>query len=306
MKERIVYFDYIKGFAIILIVIFHIYGIIGRGAGSIVYKFCWVIQLPLFIYVSGVNAPKNFTTLILKKKCIRLLIPLISFYIIWCIIDPKNIINFPLDKFKHGYWYLLVLFELMLLLYFTDLFYVKLSLFTKHCCFGGLLLLYLIIFPWNNSFNSLFCLTLFCQYYPIFLIGIYSNNLNFLLGFKMLPIHLLLFTISFYLFNLTNSKAFIPTCNIFGLLFFISLFKGNIMPLKKYIAKIGEYSMQIYLLHFIILRIFSRYIPQSDDLLLEFFTIFSFALLFILLIIIVSKLIKKNKITNLVLFGIQK
>lgn len=53
MKQRILYFDWIKGLAIILVVMGHLYTFSGATSGNLINKLIGSFHMPLFMYVSG-------------------------------------------------------------------------------------------------------------------------------------------------------------------------------------------------------------------------------------------------------------
>lgn len=53
MKQRILYFDWIKGLAIILVVMGHLYTFSETTSGNLINKLIGSFHMPLFMYVSG-------------------------------------------------------------------------------------------------------------------------------------------------------------------------------------------------------------------------------------------------------------
>ena len=155
-NKRAVHLDYAKGFAISLIVIYHLYGYTGRDNGSVIYSICHVTQLPIFFYVSGLLYTRTINEglrINIVNKGIRLLLPFCSFYVIWCIIDIQNILAFPVDEYKLGYWFILALFEMMLLYSSVCRMYRFTSSPWPHLLFYLILTLYEVVIPKGNLFN---------------------------------------------------------------------------------------------------------------------------------------------------------
>ena len=74
MKQRILYFDWIKGLAIILVVMGHLYTFSETTSGNLINKLIGSFHMALFMYVSGfvAFAPDNLKRLnhkIVAKKC---------------------------------------------------------------------------------------------------------------------------------------------------------------------------------------------------------------------------------------------
>lgn len=306
-NKRDVTLDYAKGFAILLIVLFHIYGYTGRSENSIVYSFCQNVQIVIFIFVSGILISKSRNAINIKTKAIRLLVPFISFYIIWGVIDYRNFTLFILDEFKYGYWFVLVLFEIMLV--YAFLFHIalkaNLSPLILHIVFWVLLSLYEFFFPRDSILNILLCTNLVWHYYPFFILGIYSWKIDGLILLKYTPIYFTVFILSQFYYFTYGIRMVAPICNLTSLLFFMSLFKNRIIPLKMVVAKLGVFSMQIYLLHFILLFFIYQYIPLQDNCWIEFLLYLLLSVIIISFIIIVSHLIMRKKWASFFLFGIK-
>ena len=308
-KKRDIALDYAKGFAIILIVVYHLYGYTGRWQGSVIYSFCHTVQLPIFFYVSGVLTSKNTTVNInLKKKFTRLIIPFLFFYFIWCFINFQNIRIFVLEEFKGGYWFTLVLFEMMV--FYSISF--KLSQAIQVCPQLTLLGLFLILsfpkylFPKDNIVYITLSTNLFWHYFPFFYLGIIHSYICKVLKLKFSILFFILFCYTQYIYYTSNIKIMIPLCNLFSLLFFATLYFNNIRPYEEKIANIGRYSLQIYLLHFFLVHYFSDFIPTISNKIVECVLFFFISLIFIIFIIMISNILLRNKCTRLLFFGLKQ
>lgn len=136
MKERIEYLDAIKGFAIILMVIGHAIAwnyydytaicafkpeqSINIKIGGVVWQLIYTFHMPLFFMVSGFLSYKHFTLKdfgkFIKNKSDRLLVPWIFTLGIAYLVRGSL-----------GYWFLLCLFEIMILGFFLILLMHKLN-----------------------------------------------------------------------------------------------------------------------------------------------------------------------------------
>lgn len=297
--------DYAKGFAINLIVIYHLYSFFDRNVGSLVYDFCHAIQLPIFFYISGflVRTSINNNRFQLRRKAVRLLLPFIMFYLIWGLIDKQNFVNFVFDEFKLGYWFVLVLFEMMIC--YTAIKSIKNSLYS-HIVFMIALSLYEFLIPHDNLLNIFLCSNLLWHYYPFFLIGIYSDRIRKIMQLKYCVIFFLVFLTAFYLYITYRYKPLVPICNLASLFLFMTLFTNIKLPMKKYYCKVGVYSLQIYLVHFLIIHSICIYLPMTSNRLIEFAYYFVLANLIIILILYLSVFTLKYKWISLLLFGFQQ
>ena len=125
MKERILYFDLLKGTAIFLVVMGHALTMCIRDIDAApLFKIVSQVHMPIFFFVSGFLAYKDgFAMPKLGKKVSQLLVPTIVVGTIWFFVFPSTKIESPLyttvegmllDPWKNGYWFTLCLFELFL------------------------------------------------------------------------------------------------------------------------------------------------------------------------------------------------
>ena len=306
-KNRLVELDYARGFAIFLIVLYHTYAYTERSSHSIVYDFCHTVQLPMFFFISGVLIGKSRLHHInLKKKAQRLIIPFLFLYFTWCVINFNDIYNFLYDEFKGGYWFLLVLFEMMVISYISfrisDIFSFKLI----YVFMGMLIILatYIFILPKSNLISLILSINLLWHYLPFYLSGFFYSSLKNLFRFKYLIVYVLLFVVFQYLLIEYNHRILIPLCNLSSLFLFVTLFFNGFRPLENFFSRLGNYSMQIYILHFFLLRFLADYIPIINNRMIEFFLFSLVSLVFIFIIIHISKVIMLNKWARLLFFGI--
>lgn len=61
MKSRIHYIDRLKGFAILLVIMGHVYGMALDLTNEIVYKVICSFHMPLFMFLSGLVASSGIT-----------------------------------------------------------------------------------------------------------------------------------------------------------------------------------------------------------------------------------------------------
>ena len=304
--------DYAKGFAIVLIVLGHLYFFADRHVGSWVYTVCNAVQIPVFMYISGLLAHRSIDRYGFRKlvanRAVRLLLPFLSFYIIKGISLHSKFVDIPLTEFKHGLWFLIVLFEFMVSLSFVK----RLSQITRvpapviNAILFGVVTVYLYVLPRGNIFNILFCINLYWHYYPFFMMGYYSYRLYKVMTWYYVPIYLIIFLVSIYCIHVRDMKIFVPIGNLSSLLLLITLFKNGCRPFEIFLAKLGAFSMQIYLLHFSILFIVLPYIPVIENRWLEFLLYFVVAFSFIMLSVGISKVLMCSRLLSLLLFGMKK
>lgn len=310
--NRDITLDYLRGFAILSIVIGHLYFFSGRANTSILSSICNAIQIPLFIYVSALLAKNSIIKYsfqdFIKKRVIRLIIPFCSFYIIWQIIygiTIDNTISFFSDEFKRGFWFLLVLFELMLILAVNKFVSQKYNVNRAIIDFSIFVIINAYHFGAKNFdfVNKILSINLLWHYYPIFIIGLYSNNLKTLFNPRFSLVYLLTFCFAFYLMYIKNMHIMLAICNLSSLFFFVTIFNNGYKIMEPFFAKAGQFSLEIYLLHIIVFNVFRNYIPCIENQCLEAICYFITACIICFILIIVSSFLKKSKVINKLLFG---
>ena len=304
--------DYAKGFAIVLIVLGHLYFFADRHVDSWVYTVCNTVQIPVFMYISGLLAHRSIDRYGFRKlvanRAVRLLLPLLSFYIIKSIGTPSNFVDIPLTEYKHSLWFLIVLFEFMVSLSFIKRISQKIRVPAPviNAILFGVVTLYLHVLPKGNFFNILFCVNLYWHYYPFFMMGYYSYRLYKIMTWYYVPVYLIIFLVSLYCIHVRDMKIFVPIGNLSSLLLLITLFKNGCRPFETFLAKLRVLALQIYLLHFIILFIVLPYLPVIENRWLEFLLYFVVAFSFIMLSVGIAKVLMCSRLLRLLLFGMKK
>ena len=128
MKQRIDYIDRMKGLAIFLVVMGHVYGFAFAQSDAVANRLISSFHMPLFMFLSGLvacsGATKPFWNLPkLGRKLRGLLLPLLVFGMCFTMTWAKDFGSglkcFLESPNKNGYWYLMTL----------AVFYVSLSLY---------------------------------------------------------------------------------------------------------------------------------------------------------------------------------
>lgn len=265
MHERINKYDNLKGFAIILIVLGHLPGLLSPAFD---HRFIYIIHLPIFFFVSGYFSKIGPDEPIKSFK--RLLLPYIIFSIIWKLYS-NLVFGIPAGRLfiepGGALWFLISLFTMKMVLPIMDRFRYPI-LISIICA----LLIGVINIPGN-----LLGITRTFIYMPIFLIGFYYNDykaylsanyeklFSFLrkgsvkyLCFALIVIACVLVAFTFpakiILLQHPYSKSFLTDMLLkfivitLGILFALNF--NSIMTNKKcFLTKIGKNSMAIYLLH---------------------------------------------------------
>lgn len=129
MKQRIEYFDVLKGIAIFLVVMGHVitYGVY-RIDGSVAFRIIGSVHMPLFFFISGYFTVRRkegrFVSPSLWKRFLQLMLPMLVFTTLWIFYYPHSglqkhltctFVGLWTNLHKNGYWFLWVLFAIIAL-----------------------------------------------------------------------------------------------------------------------------------------------------------------------------------------------
>ena len=312
-KRRNLTYDYLRGVAMLFIVTGHLYYYSGRSSDSLLFYVCDTIEIPVFMYISGLLAHVSVDRYGFRKliwsKVVRLLFPLFSFYLIWGLCDSSNFLTFWLKEYKKGYWFMLVLFEMMATLSFikrtSGLLKIK-SIYVTTTIYALVTVLFVLL-PREGLVNKLFCVKLFWHFFPFFMIGYYSYRLDKLMVLRYAPIYLLAYLVAFYFYIDWNwSVVMKMVCHLPSLLFLVTVFSSNFKPLKSVFAVVGKNSLQVYLVHFFLLLSLVKVLPVVENRWLEVPYYFVIASAIIFVSIIITKPLMKNSWLAMLLFGVRR
>lgn len=232
--ERLVFVDQLKGFAIFLVIIGHVYNFSLVPSFSYVPTFISMIHMPVFMFIAGYMFHRKDDSLkviayfySMCRKFQRIMFPFISFTIIVCVLRDWNYCDLLMNEMKYGYWFLLTLF-MFYLVYYPFLYLSMLSKYIELLVYLilSVLLILLCKYIFSGGVKSLLSLDLFAQYSFPFLIGMWLNKYRIELKILqnerkniLYTILITLFLIAFYLFVQVEYGSFIATVQSFGLRF---------------------------------------------------------------------------------------
>ena len=262
MKERVLYLDNLKGFAILLVILGHAIQYCERpGSYDVLYKIIYSFHMPLFMTISGYfGISKNVSVIpSTQKRFKRLMIPYLIFGIIGCLARKGDYIQLLIspDSFL---WFLWDLFFISLLTNIIVSSQVHLKVFSL----GSLFLLSFLMLGCgallsNNDYN----IKSICWLYNFYILGAAINTekgkrlilskplgLLFLLLFGALTLFGFLFgSIDGILMNVYSLVvAYLGVLSCFFL--FASYF-----DLKTPILKLGQSTLGIYAIHQSIIKV---------------------------------------------------
>lgn len=120
MANHIEYIDALRGFAMLLVVLFHVPIYCYHQTDEITFSMIpSIFHLALFFFISGwfCKIRSIVSWRLVQQKFLQLIVPTVVFYLLYCWLQDIDIIdNLWSDKFKAGYWFCIVLFCFNLLM----------------------------------------------------------------------------------------------------------------------------------------------------------------------------------------------
>ena len=334
---RLTYIDFLKGFAIFLMVMGHFLSWTfenGLPASNmsvrIVRDIIYAFHMPLFMFMSGYvidlksrNFTSNAAIFGLEKKRIQtILIPSITAFVMGFLLR-NGLLELP--------WFLTALFINTSLFCFIQ--WICLACHASRWVLnvslaGGYLILFVINKTTEGSFaNEFFALTQTQIMYPYFVLGYLFNHYDAYQYFRRYPIYtiaLIGFCLLFYIYYFHNRNDSNSTRAILRYLLALSGITvcyelsrsiNNNSSLYKWFIMLGVASLQIYLLSYYFIPIFTEIgnlIAQSVkyDLITWRSTIFIqivsgilASVYCVVMCLITAKVIERSKLLNFLFFG---
>lgn len=335
-NTRIGYIDALRGFTMLLVVFKHVpeYGGIILKEGSIYHILC-SFHLALFFFLSGWFVKYSYKESVgelLKKKFLRLIIPTVCVYILYCYCFDIDIIDsLWYSKFKDGYWFCIVLFCFFLIYCIAEKVLHEMNIQQSWKTLFHLFLSILFLFFTSNAFTmilldynipNILCLQQW-KFYIFFWLGsigsLYKNRfLHYEQDGKFIGLFVfcysLLLTIPIKTTILVDFWSYMAYFIIIGILgitisfaFFCryeSVIQQNF--LGKSLILIGSRTLDIYLLHYFFmprdlsaLRVF---LGDSNPT-LELFSSLTITIMVVILCLLVSNVIRLSPELSRLLLG---
>lgn len=323
MKQRIEWLDAMKGIAIILVILGHIFNRMGENPiNNWIYKF----HMPFFFMLSGFLAIKAINTPLLqgiKKKFITLIIPFITcgFSLSWIYSKTDKYIY---DTFHGGYWFLLSLFTCWII------FLPLVKLLTHYKC-NLISEIIILIFPFflgnfvmnfmTEKYISITSFSFTFAYYRFFIIGYfmgkcfflpklkqrltqfsqYENYLSALSVITFMGISLCTIANKNFIHQLPLTIVQIILCiSLFFMIYF--LYSHLKLSSSNILVHIGENSLILYLFHYLFVYQFPL---RCQEMPLGFQCIIALGLTIVVITatFLIAYPIKKNSILAFLFFG---
>lgn len=321
--------DITRGVAALMVVFFHTIQRFPNSGQNIIFHICFSVQIPLFFLISGYNALSsrrinNFSALMqhLSKRILQLLIPWFVWSSIyyWIYYHDTPVLDYIATtafNMTRAYWFLVSLWTI-------DAFHSIASFisnknnkiifyfFTQIVCVG--LLVLIGIFTDIKFLGIQYTL----YYTPFFILGYiyayYKDSL--ILLSKSTEVITSIFCLVYFLFIVRYGYTNIPYNSYYILLRVILSIIGSIVLIvsikkinwenksliKNILLYSGKYSLEIYVLHLIILPLLNVGQYESSTIFGFILCIINYILVFIATTTLI-KLFNSNKYTRLILFG---
>lgn len=337
MKNRNSNIDVVRGFAMLLVVLGHtISGSVTNYSNSLMYQAIWTLQMPMFIILSGYLTLYSSPILthsgllhFIKKRSLAYLFP----WTVWTIIvrglifgDIKNFdFRYILWHMDSGYWFLITLWTISIIYAVSDFMSNKstnnkLLNIVYHIifCLSGLLVLTLIGFTLGFKFFSI-KLTLY--YTPFYLLGFLYGRIQNIIeqnkNYNRLKDYFIIVFLGVWITSINKFDFYEAGDDIFPVVFRILVSvlgcTSVIYLMTGFYAKssssgwkvlkwIGIHSLEIYLIHYLVLCFVKYNTPPILESLSGWFIVFVNFTIAIGLSFIYIKAIESNKLLNKILF----
>lgn len=248
MIQRIDYIDRMKGLAIFLVVLGHVYYYAFERSNSILTAFVGSFHMPLFMFLSGLVAcsgviPPYWSLSKIISKTRALLLPMVVFGLLFSNVFSSDflqrIIGFLESPSKYGYWYLMTL----------TIFYLSLSLYRFNVKQKWYFDVVLAMFIWDGecfyygNIQHKLQIIFVCLIVVIFMLGVFTTKYKLLDKVKRsnwlfsvcLFSYIVLFNIEipFHAFLSLNRHIILPFCMLYVIVsLFLARNRKN-SPLEK-------------------------------------------------------------------------
>lgn len=309
-NKRLYFIDFLKGFAILCVVIGHIAAF--NPKCNILIDFVYSFHMPLFFFISGYlyqRSSRKSIRVDVYKKITTLIVPYISISILAIIIhgiSTETICGYFLSETRWGYWFLPTLFLLFLFLiiykkYFhKDKYIILIAILTEVCFI--FLKKYLPPF-----FSELLLVRHLVTYWPFMVLGLYINKFKIRLSLIIVSFIFWIFIVVLnYRYDISNEmlRSLGRFFAIYCLYGFFVVFPNINFKRFKIITELGRSSLTIYIFHYFLLPLTEKYIEGLSHI----GNAVTMAIVLALIIslcccLFESYIIKKNRILSNIFIG---
>lgn len=323
--ERLIYIDVLKGIAIILVVMGHMFVPYTDYLYSPVNQLIYSAHMPLFIFLSGIvfHMPqgRSGTIVTIIKRGLSLLLPFLCFSAVYCFSKNLSYVDMLFKNEMHnGYWFTLVLFEIIL---FSIVVECVLKLFNTG---GGkmwvdiliniVVILILLIVAKTETvqepIKTLFSTDKVAKFYMFFQMGRFVGTYPVLgILFRKQWLYVIC-AISYFVFfskfgydlQHVNANSFIlPLCGIVVATNLVEKYQ-EVFNHYGILAKLGKNSLEIYLIHFLVLsEIPINIIDCFGSVYLQIFVLLILSAMCIAVSLIIARIIHYSDFLSFLLLG---
>lgn len=304
MNNRLLYLDSLRGFAILLVVVGHLIQFnYNDGLLNPVFNIIYSFHMPLFFFLSGCSRNVYENTKGIGVTSIRylgkeiwskftsLIIPSVA----WTFLVPlffQNEIDFHFDAVS-GYWFLNILFAINVLWGVISFFYnrLKAKWFVIASVILGILLCFILdVYRIPLTYFCAFALGYFWQHYSL------SEKAPAFVVFTLCIIFLLFVGRYQYGDSLAGNPSrvwlLLPLSCIASIVLHWMFHKNSFN--HKFLVELGQYSLGIYLCHYLFVRLsFVRYIQNDFSNIQQFFLLLLIAIFISYICVFIQKFIKQ-------------
>lgn len=325
--ERLVYIDILKGIAIILVVMGHMFVPYTDYLDSTVNQMIYSVHMPLFIFLSGfvfhLSQGKHSVRITIVKRVLSLLLPFFCFSAVYCFANDISYSDMLLkNEIHNGYWFTLVLFEIILISIMIEMLTKRIQGGVQNgkvvidLILNAVLILLLIIIakvelipePYKTLFSTdkvakfymFFQMGKFIKTYPIFS-SLFKKQ--WVYSFSLLAYFFLFTKFGYDLQGVNAMSYMLSAC---GIVVLTNMVEKNQMHLNTHgiLASLGKNSLEIYLVHFFVLSLIPKVVIDScGSVYLQLFILFLLSVICIIVSLIMAQFIHSSNVLDFLLFG---
>lgn len=326
--NRLKNIDQLKGFAILLVVIGHVFVYSFGNANTLLFNWLSSFHMPLFMFLSGYMAynsslkSKSIVQL-LKNKALALLLPFFLFGIFYTWSFDLTWYAFFCGSMKLGYWFTFTLFEIFCIYYFICYLFQKINKCKNIWSelFGFIMVYALIecirlfkLLPKDiDNFLDMYLLTTYIKY---FILGVFVRkcapvnlwlNRSNICFTAMLILFVILFLINQTEYTNVICRFLVGVAGTWCSFYLITRYSET-LPFGKQLAYMGTRSLDIYVIHYFFLMSLSNLFPSDllNNITLQVFVPLFLALMVIALSLFTSQIIRSSDWLALLLLGQRK
>ncbi len=326
MVHRINYIDRMKGMAILVVVLAHVFLFSLDMGDSMIFKFCVSFEMPLFMFVSGFVAYFQQNAIgggkKLTKRFVSYLCPAFMFTYLLDLYSFLVLENRDMDMVSTltgGLWYLKALaifvFLQAILLKCRNIWLELLVIVLAEAMF-------LVGWKTNPFLHQLFCLEHCFFFYPFFMIGYYFRRYNLVESLKSRN---WIFTISVIGFicllnahfethalRFLSDRVVEPVFAILAITYLFATREDKNSWMEGWLNKIGTRTLDIYMYHgSFILGAFScfnlKMLKQNEVItanpIIYIFIAFLITLVLVYISMAIGALVRKSSLLEKVIYG---